>query len=126
MPEIVRLEADLQPEAAEQLEYLAETIGANKTTALHVAIALADLLYREAAGGGQITIKRRNFSRVVDLPKVDVAQISSEVAASMALRQGDVERAASEGQTEADRQTSRDMAETPPVETSGTEQAGES
>ena|SRR5579859_4378626 len=67
----VRLEVDLQPEAAKQLKELANRIGGNQTTALHQAIYLANLLYGEAENGGKVIVRQGNIQKPVDLPKVN-------------------------------------------------------
>ncbi len=83
-PEPVRLEATLQPEAADQLEHLARQLGANRTTALHSAIALADLLYQETSTGGKVTVRNNNVSKTIDLPKVDQREVPSAIAQTIA------------------------------------------
>ena len=70
--QVVRLNANLQPEVATALDDLATRIGGNKTTALHQAILLADLLYREADDRGTIQVKKVGSTpRTVVLPKID-------------------------------------------------------
>jgi hypothetical protein len=70
--QVVRVNANLQPEAASALDDLAARIGGNRTTALHQAILLADLLYKEADARGSIQVKRAGSApRTLVLPKID-------------------------------------------------------
>jgi hypothetical protein len=79
--QVVRLNANLRPEAADALEDLARRIGGNKTTALHSAIMLADLLYKEADNRATISVKRiGSQARAVVLPKIDPAVAEAVIA----------------------------------------------
>jgi len=70
--QVVRLNANLQPEVASALDDLANRIGGNRTTALHQAILLADLLYKEADDRGTIQVKKAGSApRTVVLPKIN-------------------------------------------------------
>ena len=70
--QVVRINANLKPEVASALDDLADRIGGNRTTALHQAILLADLLYKEADDRGTIQVKKAGFApRTLVLPKID-------------------------------------------------------
>jgi hypothetical protein len=81
--QVVRLNANLRPEAAAALDDLAERIGGNRTTALHQAILLADLLYKEAADRGTIQVKKLgSSSKTLVLPKID-PELAQRVSAQL-------------------------------------------
>jgi hypothetical protein len=86
--QVVRVNANLQPEVASALDDLANRIGGNRTTALHQAILLADLLYKEADARGTIQIKKAGFApRTVVLPKIDpelARRVTAELEAKVA------------------------------------------
>ena len=70
---VVRMIADVPADVASQLSGLATLMNANRTTALHEAIVLANLLYSETAkpgSAGYVVVKKNNIRKVIDLPKV--------------------------------------------------------
>jgi hypothetical protein len=88
--QVVRLNVNLRPEVAAALDDLADRIGGNKTTALHQAIMLADLLYKEADNRGTIQIKRAGSpTRAVELTKIDPGLAQRVTAAELQSAQGD-------------------------------------
>jgi predicted transcriptional regulator len=80
---VVRLIADLPADVAGQLLELAARMNANRTTALHEAIVLANLLYSEAAKRGKVVVQQGSFQKVIYLPK-----FSREVAGKFGIPQG--------------------------------------
>lgn len=81
--QVVRLNANLQPEVASALDDLADRIGGNRTTALHQAILLADLLYKEADDRGTIQVKKAGSApRTVVLPKIN-PELAKRVTAKL-------------------------------------------
>jgi hypothetical protein len=88
--QVVRLNVNLRPDVAAALDDLADRIGGNKTTALHQAIMLADLLYQEADNRGTIQIKRAGSpTRAVELTKIDPGLAQRVTAAELQSAQGD-------------------------------------
>lgn len=70
---VVRMTADVPADVASQLSELATLMNANRTTALHEAIVLANLLYSETAkpsSPGYVVVKKNNIRKVINLPKV--------------------------------------------------------
>src|ERR1700728_2493041 len=102
--EVVRLNANLQPEAANALDDLATRIGGNRTTALHQAILLADLLYAEADDRGTIQIKKSGLApRTVVLTRIDpgLAAKAAELGVVSAVQPQDAGQAQDAGQVQA-------------------------
>ena len=72
-PQVVRITADVPADVASQLSEVATLMNANRTTALHEAIVLANLLYSETAkpsSPGYVVVKKNNIRKVINLPKV--------------------------------------------------------
>jgi hypothetical protein len=67
---VLRLTADLPADVVSQLQELASLMNANRATALHEAIVLANLLYCEAARRGKVMVRQGSTQKVIYLPKV--------------------------------------------------------
>jgi hypothetical protein len=94
--QVVRLNANLRPDAAAALNDLADRIGGNRTTALHQAILLADLLYKEADEKATIQVKKLgSSSKTLVLPKIN-ADLAKRV--TLQLQEEDPSGAAPEAE----------------------------
>jgi hypothetical protein len=82
-PQVVRITADIPAGVASQLSEVATLMNANRTTALHEAIVLANLLYSEAAKRGKVVVPQGSMQKVIYLPKVP-----REIAEHFGIRQG--------------------------------------
>jgi ankyrin repeat protein len=67
---VLELTANLQANVAGQLQDIAVLMNANRNTALHEAIVLANLLYSEAAKRGKVVVTQGNLQKIISLPKV--------------------------------------------------------
>jgi len=122
--QVVRLNANLQPDVATALDDLAERIGGNKTTALHQAILLAALLYREADNRGTIQVKKLGSApQTLVLPKID-PKLANLVADE--LQQSDPVQAEKDGPIETPPETDAGAARAvdDPAETAQADAAG--
>jgi hypothetical protein len=88
-PQVVRITADIPAGVASQLSEVATLMNANRTTALHEAIVLANLLYAEAAKRGKVVVPQGSMQKVIYLPKV-----SREIAEHFGIPQESMRRAA--------------------------------
>ena len=82
-PQVVRITADIPAGVASQLSEVATLMNANRTTALHEAIVLANLLYSEAAKRGKVVVPQGSMQKVIYLPKVP-----REIAEGFGIPQG--------------------------------------
>jgi hypothetical protein len=87
--QVVRITADIPAGVASQLSEVATLMNANRTTALHEAIVLANLLYAEAAKRGKVVVPQGSMQKVIYLPKVP-----REIAQRFGIPQGSMSRVA--------------------------------
>jgi hypothetical protein len=88
LPQVVRITADIPVGVASQLSEVATLMNANRPTALHEAIVLANLLYSEAAKRGKVVVPQGSMQKVIFLPKVP-----REIAKHFGIPQRSVSRA---------------------------------